>query len=207
MTRVDFLDPARRWQHFGGGGLILSAVVSALATAIEQDGARVVLAVIVNLVFLAAVVFLAFGSTGKNGIVGASPLRFLLVIAGAAAALQSMPGVSELSSSQNPALVAVIGLLTVGMLICAILVLSGIARVGVAVGNARWVAFQAVGVIFAALVVALILAVAIRVPDRVWMTGFGLISAAAIAWVGVTYFRNPTSDRAVVTTEAETLAE
>lgn len=187
--------PARPvWRTYGGGGLLLGGSVLLFATIIEWiasadpaagDGMLLAygVAFVAALAVLAASVLpLALGSTGRNGVVGASMLGRVALIAYGWLFLAAQVALLFATYADGGGAAAVLSLaLTGAQTIAAVVAVVVIARARVATGVARWS--------FAASVAAGIVAgaVANAAPSlEIVMIGF-CVSATSIALVGLTY--------------------
>lgn len=140
---VEVTERSANWRLFGGGGLLVAGVLWVVSTLLVQGGMNVPaawLSVVVFLLLAAAHLFLAFGQTGSNGIVGGLGWgKAALVIAAVGWAVW---GVVELlailGTGSLPTILVIAGaLIVLGGFLAAI----AIAGRGVAKGIAKWILF------------------------------------------------------------------
>jgi hypothetical protein len=172
------------WRLFGGGGLIVGAILWALHIVLVQAKVLVLgpwLFVIALLVIAVALVLVGFGETGSNGAVGnygvgkaalvAFAVGFLLFAVNAAAAL-------------NGVVRDVVGVIAAILLIVGGLVSAyAIYRKGVAKGAARVI-------LFVPAVLAALWAIGASLVPALSLWGIALALAILLAITGVLYLLN-----------------
>jgi hypothetical protein len=182
------------WRTYGGGGLLLGGAVLLFATVVEwiayAGGAGDIGALLTyGIAFVAALAVLAvstlplaLGSTGRDGVVGASVLGRIALVAYGWLFLAAQIALLFATFAEGGDVASTASLaITVAQTVAAIVAVVVIVRARIATGVARWsfAVSVAVGIVAGAL------ANATPALDAV-MVGFCL-SAISIALVGLTY--------------------
>jgi hypothetical protein len=194
-TQTSSTHPARaRWSTLGGGGLVASFGLLLVATLLEYGllaaptewtpltGVFLALFAVSLLLALLAVVALALGSTGSDGIVGRSTLgRVALIAYGVLWLAMETLYLVAVYVVGDADLLAVTGVLGVLMSVSSIIAAVVIAVKGVAVGVGRW------SMIAAIVVSAVTGGAATGTGDALTITVLHGISALGMLLVGVSY--------------------
>jgi len=192
---MDSSTDARRWQHWGGGGLIAAAILQALGlvgyylTSVRMPAVALPIAegfaLLSATALLLATFPLALGTTRSNGIVGASVTGRVGLIA---------TGVFVMLARVTMLLFFSAGFPLVGTLAAAVDVFEGVAAVAalvasvviwrqaIATGIARWS-------LFASVVTTIVAELLSGYSSTISWTLAGL-SIAALAFAGLSYLRN-----------------
>ena len=193
--RASAASASARWQRWGGGGLIAAAVLQGAGlagyyfTATRMPAVAFAIAdgfpLLAATAILLATFPLALGSTGTNGIVGASVTgRIALIAFGAFTLLAPVTrlGFFFVSFPESGGIQATADLFQALAVITGLVASVVIARVGIAVGTAR----------FAMLGTGVIAVIAVLAGSLNNTLGWVLAAASVLAQLatGILYFRN-----------------